>query len=203
MFGIVVEDAGAVEGVGDEAGDRGRAVHAGQDADVVARADLAVRPLVALEGPALCVRQHVLRLRRLGELVVALEVVDAAIVGVDVLAGADRRRGEADDLAEFQHRRAFGDVGRRHLVTLRHPRRRRSRPRRPRRAGSGRSRRSGCRRHGGGGRAGSWRARTAGHGHDGRVRWRGHCVVLLREAGRVRDGRVSSYEPVARGTANG
>ena len=48
--GIVGEDAGAVDLLGDEAGDRGRAVHAGEDADIVARADLAVAAAIALEG---------------------------------------------------------------------------------------------------------------------------------------------------------
>ena len=37
-------------------------------------------------------REHVLRLGGLGEFVVAREIVDAAIVRVDVLAGADRLR---------------------------------------------------------------------------------------------------------------
>ena len=117
---IVVEDAGAVELVGDEAGDRGRAVHAGQDADVVARADLAVLAPVALEGAAHFNRQHMLRLGVLGEVVVAGEVVDAAIVLVNELARPDRRCGEADDLAELQNRLADGDRLGRHLVPLRH-----------------------------------------------------------------------------------
>ena len=72
--GIVVEDAGAVEGLGDEARDRGRAVHAGEDADVVARADLAVRAAVALEGGARLGRQQRLLARVLGEGVVAVEL---------------------------------------------------------------------------------------------------------------------------------
>ena len=65
-------------------------------------------------------RQHALRLRRFGEMIVAGEIVDEAIVLVDVLAGADRYFGEADDLAELADRLALGDRRRRHLVTLRH-----------------------------------------------------------------------------------
>ena len=122
---IIVEDAGAVEGVGDEARHRGRAVHRGEDADIVPRPDLAVRALVALEGAALGERQHMLRLGGLGELVVAGEIVDAAIVLVDVLARPDRHLGEADDLPEFPDRLALGDRHRRHLVALRHPAHRR------------------------------------------------------------------------------
>ena len=53
-------------------------------------------------------------------MVVAGEIVDAAIVGVDVLARPDRRRGEADDLPELQHRLADLDRPRRHLVPLGH-----------------------------------------------------------------------------------
>ncbi len=44
------EHAGAIDSVGHEAGDGGGAVHAGEDADVVARARLAVGAAIALEG---------------------------------------------------------------------------------------------------------------------------------------------------------
>ena len=50
--GILLENAGAGDGLGHEARDRGRAVHAGEHADVVARAGLAVGAAVALEGGA-------------------------------------------------------------------------------------------------------------------------------------------------------
>ena len=109
IVGIVGEDAGAVDLLGDEAGDRGGAVHAGEHADIVAGADLAVRPPVAFEGAALFERQHVLGLGGFGEPVVAGEIVDAAIVLMDMLAGPDRHLGEADDLPEFQDRRPLGD----------------------------------------------------------------------------------------------
>ena len=123
-IGKILEDVGAVEGVGDDAGDGRRAVHAGEHADVVAGADLAVLAAIALEGAALGDRQHVLRPGVLGEVVVAGEFGDAAIVGVDVLARLDRQRGEADDLAELPDRLADGDRRRRHLVALGHARER-------------------------------------------------------------------------------
>ena len=122
--GIVVEHAGAVEGVGDETRHRGGAVHAGQDADVVAGADLAVLAAIALEGAPLFERQHMLRGGGLGEVVVAGEVVDAAIVLVDEFARPDRRSGEADDLAELEDGFALGDRPGRHLVALGHARNR-------------------------------------------------------------------------------
>ena len=56
--GVLLEDAGAGDGLGHEAGDGGRAVHAGEDADVVARAGLAVGAAVALEGGARLGRQQ-------------------------------------------------------------------------------------------------------------------------------------------------
>ena len=74
---IVVEHAGAVDLLGDEARDRCRAVHRGEDADIVARADLAVRPQIALEGGALLRRQQLVVLGAFGEVVVAREIVHA------------------------------------------------------------------------------------------------------------------------------
>ena len=52
MFGIIVQDAGRLTSSRDEPGHRGRAVHAGQDAEIVAGADLAVGAAEALEGRA-------------------------------------------------------------------------------------------------------------------------------------------------------
>src|SRR5262249_53953001 len=61
-LGIVRKDAGPVHLLGDEAGDRGGAVHAGQYANIVAGADLAVGAAVALEGAALLDGEDALRL---------------------------------------------------------------------------------------------------------------------------------------------
>ena len=54
-------------GLRGEAGDRGRAVHAGQDADVVARAGLAAGAPITLEGGASRFGQQVVRPGILGE----------------------------------------------------------------------------------------------------------------------------------------
>ena len=72
---IVVEDAGAVDALGDELRRRGRAVHRGEDADVVARAGPAVRAHVAFEGGAQLRRQQLVVPGALGETVVAREVM--------------------------------------------------------------------------------------------------------------------------------
>ena len=119
--GILLQDAGACDGLGHEAGDGGRAVHAGEHADVVARAGLAVGAAVALEGGARLVRQQRLLARILGEGVVALELGEGAVVAVHVVAGGDVLGGEADDLPEFQHRLALGDRARCHLVAAHDP----------------------------------------------------------------------------------
>ena len=73
----------------DEARDRGRAVHAGEDADVVARAGLAVGAAVALEGGALLSAAEAVLVRVLGEAIVALELGRPSIVLVYAFAGRD------------------------------------------------------------------------------------------------------------------
>ncbi len=112
-FGMVL----AREVVGDRAGGRGRAVHAGQDADVVARGDTAVGALDAHEGGF---APGGLGLHVGAEGVVAREVAPAVahaeVVRVHVLAGRDRLAGEADDLVVAAHRLAGGDGARGDLV---------------------------------------------------------------------------------------
>ena len=61
--------------LGDEFRDRRRAIHRGEDADIVARAGLAVRAHIALEGRAQLERQHLVVLRAFGEAIVAREIV--------------------------------------------------------------------------------------------------------------------------------
>ncbi len=114
--GILLEDAGAGDGLGHEARHRGRAVHAGEDADVVARAGLAVAAAVALEGGARLGRQQRLVACVLREGIVALELGERAVVRMDVRAGRDVLGGKADDLAELEDRLALGDRLDRHLV---------------------------------------------------------------------------------------
>ena len=87
----------ALEIVGDDVGDMRRAVHAGQDADVVARRHPPVGPHDALEGRRrieIGGRPHVLAIG-----VVLGEIAHAAVVHMHVLARRDRGEGEADDLA--------------------------------------------------------------------------------------------------------
>ena len=114
--GILLEDAGAGDGLGHEARHRSRAVHAGEHADVVARAGLAVAAAVALEGGAGLGRQQRLVLAVLRERIVALELGERAIVRMDMRAGHDVLGGKADDLAELEDGLALGDRLDRHLV---------------------------------------------------------------------------------------
>ena len=122
MFGIIAEDAGALDLLGHEARHRSGAVHRGQDREIVAGAGLAAGAPEALEGRLLGGRQERLGHRAFGELVVALEIrPHGEVVLVHPIAGRDRLRGEADDLAELQHRRPGRDPDGRHLVALRDP----------------------------------------------------------------------------------
>ena len=98
---VGVQDA-AAELVGDEPGGRRGAVHGGDDADVVAGAPAAVAagvPVEGADGPGG---------RRQGdaggaELVGALVVVHAEVVGVHVVADGDVPGGATDGLAVLVH----------------------------------------------------------------------------------------------------
>jgi hypothetical protein len=114
--GVVGEDAGAVDRLGHEAGDGSRAVHAGEDADVVAGAGLAVAAAEAFEGGPRLGRQQGLLARVLGKRIVALELGERAVVRMHMRAGRDVLGGEADDLPELEHGLPLGDRFRRHLV---------------------------------------------------------------------------------------
>ena len=102
--------------LGDELRHRGRAVHGRQDADVVARADLAVAAHEAAERAPLRLGYHRDRPHVLPDGVVAGELAHAAIVHMDVLARCDVLGREADDLVELADRLAERDRPRRHLV---------------------------------------------------------------------------------------
>jgi hypothetical protein len=97
---------------------RRRAVDRRQQGDVVARSHPAVGPAVAHEGPALGLRHQLDGAVVLGERVVQLQLalVDLDVVGVDVVAGRDRLRGEADDLPVATDGVALGDGADRDLV---------------------------------------------------------------------------------------
>jgi hypothetical protein len=114
--GIVLEDSGALHFRGREARHRRRAVHRGEDAEIVARAGFAGVAAIALEGGLKLRRQEIVVAGVLGKAVIALEFVQAHIVLVDPFAGRDVGFGEADDLAEFLDRLTLADRRHGHLV---------------------------------------------------------------------------------------
>src|SRR3989304_9625349 len=83
----------------------GRAVDAGQDADVIARRDAAIGAYDALEGRLW--RRPFDRFDVGAERVIALELAHREVVDVHVLAGRDVARGETDDLVVTPHRLAL------------------------------------------------------------------------------------------------
>ena len=111
---IVAGERVAAEHVGDDAGDVGRTVHAGQDADVVARGDLAVGAADALEGGGGFDEIGWAGIDAVG--VILGEIAHLAVVDVHVLARCDGGGGETDDLAVAADRFARGDGSDRDLV---------------------------------------------------------------------------------------
>src|SRR5262249_16792702 len=89
----------------DELADARRAVDAGDDGHVVARADPAVFPLVAVERAHLRRRIEVDRAYVDADFVaIGAQVSDAEVLGVYVIANGNVLRGEADALAVAGHR---------------------------------------------------------------------------------------------------
>jgi len=86
------------------------------DADIVACGGTAVGAAIALEGGALGLGDKVGRMGVGAEGVVALEIAHGAVLHMDMLAGADRLGGEADDLVVAPDRLARRDRPGRHLV---------------------------------------------------------------------------------------
>ena len=101
---IVIEHAGALHFLGNEARHRRGAIHRGQHADIVAGSDLAIGAADALEGGLLAERKNVLGLRILREGVVAVEVLHAGVVFMHPRAPGNVLRRKADDLPELAHR---------------------------------------------------------------------------------------------------
>jgi hypothetical protein len=118
--GIIGKAWVAVDRIGHEPGDRRGTVHAGQHRDVVARANLAIRPAIALERRLLRDGQDVCRLGVGPERIVAVELGIGAVVCVNVVTRDDVLAGKADDLAELQDRLTLRDPGDRHFVALEH-----------------------------------------------------------------------------------
>ena len=98
----------------DLARDRRRTVHGGQNADIIARADPAVVPLVAVKG-----RRGVKG--RQGGGVARLDFLRVGrhrqVVRMNMIAGFNGAAGDANRLAVFQHGRAFVNGGEGDLVS--------------------------------------------------------------------------------------
>ena len=92
----------------------GRAVDAGENADVVARCDAPVGTYDALEGRRL--GDEFRRRHQLAKGVVALEVAHRHVLHMHVFAGKDVARGEADDLVVAPHRLSLLHFAHRDLV---------------------------------------------------------------------------------------
>ncbi len=113
---IVAPELRRAEAVTHIVRDRGRAVDAGDDGDIVSGTDAAVGPQEAAERPRLRHRREFLEVG--AELIIASEVLHAQVVGVDVVARRDGGRREPDDLSVLADGRFGGDVVDRDLVAL-------------------------------------------------------------------------------------
>ena len=111
---IIAGERILLEDVGDEARDMGAAIHRGEDADVVAGSDAAVGTADAVEGRRQIEIRHRLDVDAIG--IVLVEIAHAAVLRVHVLAGRDRLRRKADDLAVADDRLARRDRLDRDLV---------------------------------------------------------------------------------------
>ena len=87
----------------------GRTVDGRQNADEIARADLAVGPHITLEGGALRFRQHVHRLEFTGMGIVAVEFAKLGVVAVNHGAGFNVYICKAYRHAVFQDRLSLED----------------------------------------------------------------------------------------------
>ena len=94
---IIAGERVAAEHIRDDAGDVSRAVHAGQDADVVPRGDAPVRSANALEARGCRVELGGAGVDAVG--IVLCEIAHFAIIDVHVLAGRNGGGREADYLA--------------------------------------------------------------------------------------------------------
>ncbi len=116
---IVVRERVLLKYIGDQARDMRAAIHGSEDADIVAGRHPPVGTADAVEGRGQIEIRHRLDVDAIG--VVLGEIAHAAILGVDVLAGRNRRRGETDDLAVAMDRLADRDRPGRDLVARRNP----------------------------------------------------------------------------------
>ena len=113
-FRIVIQHAAALDLAGDEARHRGRTVHRGENAQIVARTDLAVGAAVALEGRG---RHDGCGIAGIDfELVVAVHGMERDVVLMHPVARRNVLRRKADNLAELQRRLILGNRAHRRLV---------------------------------------------------------------------------------------
>ena len=89
-IGIIVEQAGAFDFACDEAGHGSRAIHAGEDREIIARADFAVRAPETLECRLFGDRQDLFSSRILGKAIIARKIMQHDVVFMQPLARRDR-----------------------------------------------------------------------------------------------------------------
>src|SRR6185437_11965273 len=94
---IVAGERVLLEDVGDKARDMGAAIHGGEDADIVAGGDPAIRAADAVERRRQIEVRHWLDVDAIG--VILVEIAHAAVLRMHMLAGRDGPGGKADDLA--------------------------------------------------------------------------------------------------------
>ena len=100
----------------DERGHGGGAIHGGDDAHVVTRADFSVPAAIAHEGIAITIGEEHGRAGILGIGVIVAVCGHPQVVLVHMLAGGDLAGGLPDDLAELDHAFTSSDGIDRHLV---------------------------------------------------------------------------------------
>lgn len=109
----------AAKAVGDGTRHRGRTVHRGQDADVIAGRHTAIAAHNAHEAGGLRHQNGGAGVERGALGGVAREVGHAQVVHMHMLAPADRLGGKTDDLAVTAHRRTSLQIAHRHFVARR------------------------------------------------------------------------------------
>ena len=119
--GIIVKNAGSIDFFGNEFSDRCRAIHRGENADVVARAGFSVGPQIAFKRRALFWRQDLVIFGSFGKPIVSRKVVQAHVLLMHPVAGRNGFRGKSDRLPVFRDRFACADGRHRHLVPARNP----------------------------------------------------------------------------------
>jgi hypothetical protein len=114
-----VERARRAELLGNDPRNRGRTIHGGQNADVVAGGDPAIGAHDAFECRCLVRRERRGIAAVAADRAIRLTWNKSEVVGVHVLTGLDPAARRPDDLAELPNRLALLDTTHRNLVTAR------------------------------------------------------------------------------------